>query len=67
MRDFISLELDGAAVNRVITNNRVEQRGLATAVRPNNASDRSFLDGHRDVDIRLHPAIGLGNILNLND
>ena len=67
MRDFLAVELDRALVDRVIAHDRVEEGGLATTVRADDACNRAPLDLKRDIDIGLHAAIGLGNVVDLDN
>ncbi len=67
LRDFLSLEANRTLVDRMIADDRVEQRGLARAVGADQAGNAAALDLHRHLGIRLDPAKRLGNILHIDN
>src|SRR3546814_20722563 len=67
LRDLAILEADRAAVDRVVADDRVEQRGLAGAVRPDQPGAAAVRPVERDVDVGAHAAERLGDAADLHD
>src|SRR5262249_53283559 len=58
---------DRPRIDRVIANDRIEQRGLAGAVRSDQAGDAAACNGERDVAIGFHAAVRLADVGKLDD
>ena len=63
----IGAEPDGAAVGRVAAGQHVDQRGLAGAVRPDDADAVAALHPDREAIDDLAVAVGLADVLGLDD
>src|SRR5581483_6210756 len=63
--DVVAIEDDAARRRRLQTRDDVEQRGLARAVRTDQAGDDSLVDADRHAVQRLQPAEAHGDVLGL--
>ena len=65
--DVAPLESDRSAVDRMLTDDGVEERRLARTVRPDQPVDLPFGDGEVDVVVRDHSAERLADVLDLEN
>ena len=66
-RDVAALEHDATRGGRKLAGQHLEERGLAGAIRADNAAQFAMLDGEVDVAVGDEAAEALGQALGLQD